>query len=134
MRYTLRPPSPLSRFSAYPRWRSPVRAARVVCGSQPVACTRSSRAVPPSRPSMDTMAGRTRLHAAWHGLGGRGLDRRSVIELDTKDLEARLGQLEPDRLPLLVLPPRRSRGRDGDLLDEGVGHELRDDGFDGAAF
>ena len=43
--YTL-PPSLSERSISKPRWRNPVSAARVVCGSHPVALRRSSSEAP----------------------------------------------------------------------------------------
>src|SRR4051812_42092899 len=45
MRYTA-PVSPLVLSRTWPAWRSRVRAARVVWGSQPVAAIRSARVAP----------------------------------------------------------------------------------------
>src|SRR3546814_14843468 len=46
-----RTPSTFSLAIAYPFFRSPLSAARTVCGSQPVARVRSSSVAPPSRKS-----------------------------------------------------------------------------------
>ena len=49
IRYTESPPSIRSRTTAYPRLRSPVSAARVVCGSHPVASVKFGMVAPSDR-------------------------------------------------------------------------------------